>query len=357
MSSLDQAFIRAYQAGRSAAKSRSATPEPGTAAAVSTSEQATSGVAPSRSDAQQNHLRTAVPTQVTDRRTRHYVDVPHPAAYGPHYAEEAAASQVSVEPSEVVVDATSSAIEAFDRSSTALLPETTGVVESAIGLHPAYETQCFAWPKNVEVLIAAAGSEFSRFTTELSQRSAAGRKTLVVTGVDRAEGRTTLVLALARLAANRNLRTAVVDVDLRAPQLAEQLGLRAELGWDDVVAERLQISEALVESMDDRITLLPLRSPLANPRVMAGNTSMAEMIEQLREHYDVVLLDVGPLADDEQAIDAAAVLTGCALDDALVVRDRRRTNPKQVQGVCRRLAALGVRHWDIVENFTEVQGY
>jgi len=56
-------------------------------------------------------------------------------------------------------------------------------------------------------------------------------------------------------------------------------------------------------------------------------------------------------------IDLAAGLTGCKLDEALVVRDRGMTSPKDVQAVCRRLAVLGVHHCDIAENFTELQGY
>jgi Mrp family chromosome partitioning ATPase len=164
-------------------------------------------------------------------------------------------------------------------------------------------------------------------------------------------------LALARLAANRGLRTVVVDLDLASPQLAQQLGLRPELGWDDVQAERLKIDEALIESIDDRVTLLPLRNGYANPRALAGTGFLRDAVERLRAEFDVVLLDVGPLEDDGDTIDLAAALGGAAIDDALVIRDRRRVTPQQLHDACRRAAALGVRRWDVVENFTEIQGY
>jgi Mrp family chromosome partitioning ATPase len=105
------------------------------------------------------------------------------------------------------------------------------------------------------------------------------------------------------------------------------------------------------------LTGLPLRNPPADPRSLAGKSALGAILDELRRRYDLVLLDGGPLSDDPRAIDLAAVLGGAAIDDALVVRDRRRTQPKQVQAVCRRLTALGVRHWDIAENFTEIQGY
>ncbi len=359
MSNLDQAFIRAYQPGRVA---RPATP---VVAGAASSGAASSAVVvppvavaapPSSPLPPRAAARQAMPTQVTDRRTRHYVDAAHAQSVasrsdvaggsGPHFHAPASFGESYAAPS------------GYDPETALLEPIVEAdPVDQACTLQPAYETRRFDWPKRIEVLIAAAGNEFSRFMEELTERIAEGRKTLVVTGCERGEGRTTLVLALARLASNRKLRAAIVDVDLRAPQAAEALGLRPELGWDDVVAENLSPAEALVESNEDGVTLLPLRNPPAQPRVLAGNPTMSRAVEQLREHFDLVLLDVGPLADDEQAIDLASVVGGCRLDDALVLRDRRRATPQQVQAVCRRLAVLGIGRWDIVENFTEIQGY
>jgi Mrp family chromosome partitioning ATPase len=229
--------------------------------------------------------------------------------------------------------------------------------EKEAGIQPAFETRRFQWPRNVEVLIAAAGGEFAAFTEQLEERCREACRTLVVTGTERGEGRTTLVLALARLAANRGLRTVAVDLDLQSPQLAEQLGIRPELGWDDAQAERLSVADALIESLDDRLSVLPLRGGFANPRALAGGGFLRGALDCLRANFDLVLLDVGPLREDADAIDLAAALGGCTLDDALVVRDRRRISSKQLQETCRRTAALGVRHWDVVENFTEIQGY
>jgi Mrp family chromosome partitioning ATPase len=191
----------------------------------------------------------------------------------------------------------------------------------------------------------------------LERRSGEGRKTLLVTGAERGEGRSLVALALARLAANRNLRTVVVDLDLSQPALAELLGLRPELGWDDACSERLSLAETLIESHDDRLTLLPLRCGLENPRALAGNRFLNDALTELREHFDCIVLDAGPLLDDAATVDLATALGGHALDDGLVIRDRRRTTPQQVHEVGRRLAVLGIQRWDLAENFSEIQGY
>jgi len=382
MSLLDQAFIRAYEA------------ETGRRDEVGAAKPAASPAA----------LRKAKP--VDARQRRHYVDPPHAATAVPHYSDDATASGIEAGSVEDHVAqlahrlasfnvATSShgkshvaqshvaqshgvhATTAHANAMAASLAEAVAAADDELdeatdeaeayrtlparpeqgGLHPAFETQRFVWPRNVEVLVAAAGSEFSDLAAELEARSHEGRKTFVVSGSHRGEGRTTLVLALARLAANRGLRTVVVDLDLHSPQAAELLGLRPEVGWDDVIADRLLLTDALIESLDDRLTLLPLRNGFANPRALAGNGFLRGALDTLREHFDIVLLDVGPLAEDADTIDLAAALGGCKLDDGLIVRDRRRATPKQVHDASRRMAALGVRHWDVVENFTEIRGY
>ena len=349
MSTLDQAFIRAYQGGAAAPRKADAAAATVAAAppesavkkphrfaakpAAPSQAAAPSTIAPSPTAAPQR-----TPIVQEDSALRYYVDAAHTVPPRhlqtaiPVYAEPAVSLSAAAPPS----------------------PMDTSVQGA---FRAAFETQRFSWPRPVEVLIAAAGSEFAQFISELEERIRGGRQTLIVTGCERGEGRTTLTLALGRLLANRGMRTVLVDCDVRAPQMAEALGVRPELGWDDVYAERLSVTDAMIESLDDRISLLPMRNGLANPRAMAGNRTLAAMIDTLRANFDVVLLDVGPLADDPSAIDLTSAMTGARLDDALVVRDRRRTGSKEVQSVCRRLSALGIHHWDIAENFTELQGY
>lgn len=360
MSALDQAFIRAYQAGAAASpKVRAPAPPvvdppvnvapepvvkkpPHFAAKPASSPAASPPTAAAAPPFVQPFVQPTAPQRTPiaqeDAALRYYVDAAHTVPPRhlqtaiPVYAEPAVSLSAAAPPAPL------------DNS-----------VQGAF--RAAFETQRFSWPRPVEVLIAAAGSEFAQFVAELEERIRGGRQTLVVTGCERGEGRTTLTLALGRLLANRGLRTVLVDCDVRAPQMAEALGVRPELGWDDVYAERLSVTDALIESLEDRISMLPMRNGLANPRVMAGNRTLAGIIDTLRANFDAVVLDVGPLADDPAAIDLTSAMTGARLDDALVVRDRRRTGQKEVHSVCRRLSALGIHHWDIAENFTELQGY
>ncbi len=56
-------------------------------------------------------------------------------------------------------------------------------------------------------------------------------RVILFTSCHRAEGRTTLVLTLARALSRHPCRTVLVDADLTGPMLARLLGLRPRSGW------------------------------------------------------------------------------------------------------------------------------
>ena len=75
------------------------------------------------------------------------------------------------------------------------------------------------------------GGRFSDSADALAEaRDRYQLKVLLFTSCHRAEGRTTLVLTLARTAGAGAGRTVLVEADLSGPMLARQLGLRPEVG-------------------------------------------------------------------------------------------------------------------------------
>ena len=218
-------------------------------------------------------------------------------------------------------------------------------------LIPTFEVPRFAWPVLVRNLISSSLSEFTALGTELASRAGEGRKTLLVSSSRRGEGRSTLILALAHVAAAKGLRVALVDADFQHPQLAELLNVVPQVGWEDVLSGAQPLAEALVESVEEQITLLPLAEPIEELSTLAGGRAGVSLSE-LRENFDLVLVDAGPLDTDGAAIDLAGALVGARIDDALVVRETGRTSDDQVQAAGRRLAAAGIGRWEVVENFT-----
>ena len=203
------------------------------------------------------------------------------------------------------------------------------------------------WPATIRTLERQFGDRFERLAdTLLASRDRQHLKVLLFTSCHRAEGRTTLVLTLARALARRPGRTLLVDADLTGPMLARQLGLRPEVGLDDVIDNGFALADALIEAPDDHLTLLPLRAPVARPRDFLASPAWSVVMARLRRDFDLVLLDGSPLF----AGLSAAVLHR-SVDAAVLVHHRSLTGERALIRAREVLDAGGVPLLGLAETF------
>lgn len=185
---------------------------------------------------------------------------------------------------------------------------------------PGGRAQPLAWPATVRALEREHGARFEQLADRLIEsRDRQNVRVLLITSCHRAEGRTTLVLTVARALARRPGRTLLVDGDLGGPMLARSLGLTPRVGLDDVVLDDAPLAEALVEAPDDNLSVLPLRAPVARPREFLNEPGWACLMARVRRSYDFVLIDGSPLFTGLSAavlhrpVDAAVLVTHRAL--------------------------------------------
>jgi Mrp family chromosome partitioning ATPase len=203
------------------------------------------------------------------------------------------------------------------------------------------------WPETVLALEREHGPRFERLADVLIEaRDARQLKVLLFTSCHRAEGRTTLVLTLARALARRPGRTLIVDADLTGPMLARQLGLRCRAGLDDVVERGLSPADAIIEAPDDHLAVLPLRGAVNRPRDFLARPAWSCLLARLRREFDLVLLDGSPLF----AGLSAAVLHR-AVDAAILVHNRTLTGQRALLRAQEVLEAGGVPLLGLAETF------
>ncbi|MBI2504958.1 MAG: polysaccharide biosynthesis tyrosine autokinase [Candidatus Latescibacteria bacterium] len=158
-----------------------------------------------------------------------------------------------------------------------------------------------------------------------------GVKCLMVTSSMMREGKSTTIANLAMTMAQLGKRTLLVDCDLRKPTLARLFGLDKEPGMTEVIVGNYDWHQ-VIRTVTDIVTggmgmedilqtqgisnlhIIPSGSIPPNPAELLNSRRMSEFIAEVREAYDVVLLDSPPAL---QVTDAA--ILGKKVDGALMV--------------------------------------
>lgn len=165
-----------------------------------------------------------------------------------------------------------------------------------------------------------------------------GNRALAIVGANAGDGTSFLAANLAIVFSQLGERTLLVDANLRTPQLHTLFNLGNGLGLSDVLAGRADLNTlARIPSFLD-LTVLPAGTLAPNPAELLSRGNLANLLNQLAEHFDVILLDTPPA---EEAADFQAV-AGRARGGLIAVRkDRTRLN--EVAGIKDMFQAAGAQ--------------
>jgi len=203
------------------------------------------------------------------------------------------------------------------------------------------------WPDVVVNLERQWAERFEQMADRLIEvRDRQRLKVLLFTSCHRAEGRTTLVLTLARVLARRPGRTLIVEGDLSGPMLARSLGFRPEVGLEDVVEDGQALGEALIEAPDDGLWMLPLRAPVTRVREFLGSPGWSCLMARVRREFDLVLIDGSPLFTGL----SAAVLHR-SVDAAVLVQSRTSSGERSLLRAREVLDGGGIPLLGLAETF------
>lgn len=141
-------------------------------------------------------------------------------------------------------------------------------------------------------------------------------RVIVLTSAQRREGRTSLAVSLARLAAISGRRVVLVDCDLRNPAVHQSLRTEMGEGLTDLLQNRLDARRVIRKDAITSLDYITAGSPAAHAVNLLALTEMPDLLEQLRASYDIVILDSPPSA----AVADATFITQMADECLFVVR-------------------------------------
>ncbi len=120
-------------------------------------------------------------------------------------------------------------------------------------------------------------------------------KVILITSTLPKEGKTTVVVSLARMLASIGQKVLVIDCDLRRPALHKIFGLDAEPGLVECINGEIALDELIGEDKYSGAHLLPAGGPTAHPPNLLSSDLMKDLLNTLSQRYDVIILDSAPV--------------------------------------------------------------
>jgi protein-tyrosine kinase len=123
-------------------------------------------------------------------------------------------------------------------------------------------------------------------------------KTIMVTSATEGEGKTFVAANLAAgIAHDLHFHALLVDCDLRNPALSHWFGVQNGHGLSDYLVGRGQLSELLMKTEMEKLTILTGGSAQKKPAELIGSKRMEALIHELKLRYNdrYIILDATPL--------------------------------------------------------------
>lgn len=143
-------------------------------------------------------------------------------------------------------------------------------------------------------------------------------RTIAVTSAEMAEGKSTVAGNIALSFAQGEKKVILIDCDLRKPSVHKNFKVSNLIGVSEVLLGKATIEEAAQKRNENFHFLTSGKIP-PNPSEMLASSAMTNLIEKLKETYDVIVLDTAPL----QAVTDAQILSTKVDGTILVVRAGR----------------------------------
>ena len=184
------------------------------------------------------------------------------------------------------------------------------VRETARAIEPGYPGGTHLADRQMNIMDSMSGvvarSPFSRFAEAMRAIKMAIDlsndegvcKVIGITSSLPNEGKSTIAGAVAQASALGGTRTLLVDCDIRNPSLTRRFSPEAQKGLIELVLGQAELKDVLWTDSQSNIHFLPcvIAERFSNSADLLASVSMEKLFKALRTHYDLIIVDLSPLA-------------------------------------------------------------
>ena len=140
-----------------------------------------------------------------------------------------------------------------------------------------------------------------------------GHQVIQVTSPSPGDGKSTLSGNLAISIANSGKRCLLIDADFRRPRIHRLFGLDNSTGISSVIEGKSEIVDAVQQTDVENLAIMSCGPRPDNPSELLSSLRFAELLELLREQYDLVVVDTPPVLAVTDPLNVVARVDGVIL--------------------------------------------
>ena len=166
-----------------------------------------------------------------------------------------------------------------------------------------------------------------------------------VTSSMRGEGKSTTAVNLSYALAEKGSRVLLIDGDLRIPSVAKKLEIEGSPGLADMLRGGGMQVQDIKSYLLKNWFILPSGDIPPNPSELLGSRRMAKVLNQLKEIFDYIVVDLPPVNLVSDAISISSLISGM-----IVVIREEYTEKKELERCFRQLKLSNVNVLGCVMN-------
>lgn len=183
-----------------------------------------------------------------------------------------------------------------------------------------------------------------------------GGSVIGVSGLIPGVGKSFVSVNLAALFAGLGKKVLLIDADLRKGRLHKEFGIKRGNGLSQVLLRAVNPEEVVCKTEVENLFVIPCGNVPNNPAELLGSKHYAELIEQFKKDYDLVIVDTPPI----MLVTDAALACRVAAQIVMVIEYNKHSIEAIKDGMAQILKGNTGAHASIVINKYEhsrTEGY
>lgn len=119
-------------------------------------------------------------------------------------------------------------------------------------------------------------------------------RSIIVTSSEPAEGKSVTAGNLALAMAQGENKVLLIDCDMRKPSLHKRFRISNNYGLTDLLLHKKTMEDVAVQ-YNEGLTVVPAGKVPPNPSEMLGSRAMTIFLEEMKKHFDYIIMDTPPV--------------------------------------------------------------